>query len=106
MFQFNANSEYIIDVTECSIQRPKYNQKNIIQEKRKSIQIQLLIDKEIKEIINFEINAGSVYDFELFKKISDKFCKDIKLLADSGYQGIKDIMPEAEFLIKRLNIKI
>ena len=60
----------------------KYNQKNIIQEKRKSIQIQLLIDKKSKEIISFGIDAGSTYDFKLFKKNSDKFRKDIKLLTD------------------------
>lgn len=106
-FQFNANSEYIIDVTECSIQRPKYNQKKYYSGKKKNhtIKIQLLIDKESKEIISFDIDAGSVHDFEVFKKTSDKFRKDIKLLADSGYQGIKDIMPEAEIPHKKTKNK-
>ena len=51
-----------------------------------------MIDKERKEIIRFDIDAESIHDFKFFKKTSDKFRKDIKLLATSGYQGIKDII--------------
>ena len=95
-FQLNAHSEYIIDVTECTIQRPKYNQKEYYSGKKKhTIKIQLLINKESNAIIIYDLDSGSVYDFELFKKTSDKFRKDITVLADSGYQGIKNIIPEA-----------
>ena len=91
------HSEYIIDVTECTIQRPKYNQKEYYSGKKKkhTIKIQLLINKESNAIISYDLDSGSVHDFELFKKTSDKFRKDITVLADSGYQGIKNIIPEA-----------
>ena len=52
--------------------------------------------------MSLDIDAESVHDFELFKKTSDKFRKDIKLLADSDYQGIKDIIPEAEIIHKKI----
>ena len=46
-FQLNVHSEFIIDVTECTIQRPKYNQKEYYSGKKKkhTIKIQLLINK-------------------------------------------------------------
>ena len=49
-FQLNVHSGYIIDVTECTIQRPKYNQKEYYSGKKKKhiIQIQLLIKKAMQ----------------------------------------------------------
>ena len=49
-FQLNVHSKYIIDVTEYTIQRPKYNQKKYYSGKKKkhTIKTQLLINKEIQ----------------------------------------------------------
>ena len=76
-FQLNVHSEYIIDVTEYTIQRPKYNQNEYYSGKKHTIKIQLLINTESNAIISYDLDSGSVHDFELFKKTSDKFRKDI-----------------------------
>ena len=69
-FQLNVHSEYIIHVTKCTIQRPKYNQKEYYsgEKKKHTIKIQLLINKESNAIISYDLDSGSVHDFELFKK--------------------------------------
>ena len=63
------HSEYIIDVTEYTIQRPKYNQNEYYSGKKHTIKIQLLINTESNAIIIYDLDSESVHDFECFKKI-------------------------------------
>lgn len=88
-------SEKLVDVTECTIQRPKnfelqeyyYSGKK----KKHTIKIQLIIDEKTKEIVSIAFDAGSVHDFQLFKNTTKDLNDLICFLADSGYQGITSI---------------
>ena len=52
---------------------------------------QLLISLESKMIYGIASNKGKTHDFKMFKDSKLHIPSDIKILADSGYQGIKDI---------------
>lgn len=88
-------SEKIVDVTECTIQRPKNSELQICyysgKKKKHTIKIQLIIDEKTKEIVLIAFDAGSVHDFLLFKNTTKELNKSTNFLADSGYQGITTI---------------
>ncbi len=52
------------------------------------------------KVICINISKGKTHDFNLFKKSKLKFPKTIKVLADSGYQGICTFHPNSETPIK------
>jgi histidine ammonia-lyase len=52
---------------------------------------QLLISLESKTIYGISSGKGKTHDFKMFKDSKIHIPSNIKLLADSGYQGIKDL---------------
>lgn len=97
--EININHEHLVDVMECTIQRPK--DKEIQREyysgkkKKHTIKLQVIMDEVTKKIVGIEVDKGSVHDFEVFKKTTGDFNKLIQFLADSGYQGIDKIFPNS-----------
>ena len=97
--EININHEHLVDVMECSIQRPK--DKEIQKEyysgkkKRHTIKLQVIMDEVTKKIVGIEVDKGSVHDFEVFKKTTNDLDKLMQFLADSGYQGIDKIFPNS-----------
>jgi hypothetical protein len=55
-----------------------------------------VIDRKTGQIICIEVGQGKRHDFHLFKKNKVRINKRVKLLADSGYQGIKKIHENSE----------
>ena len=92
-------SEKIVDVTECSIQRPKNQetQREYYSGKKKkhTIKIQIIIDEITKQIISVDFDKGSVHDFKLFKNTTEELDKTISFLADNGYLGIQNIFEKS-----------
>ena len=99
MSKINISNEHIVDVTECSIQRPKVDeiQREYYSGKKKkhTIKIQIIMDEKTKQIIRVAFDKGSVHDFSLFKKTVGELDKLMAWIADSGYQGIEKIFKNA-----------
>lgn len=93
--KLDKNKEYIVDVTECTIQRPKVQeiQREYYSGKKKkhTIKIQLIIEEDSRKIVHVAFDKGSTHDFSLFKDSTENIDKDIHMLADSGYQGLDKI---------------
>lgn len=89
-------SEKLVDVTECTIQRPKNSELQVYyysgKKKKHTIKIQLIVDEKTKEIVSIAFDAGSIHDFLLFKNTTKNLNKLISFLADSGYQGVTNIL--------------
>jgi DDE superfamily endonuclease len=89
----------IVDATECPIERPKRRtrgrhknvQKKFYSGKKKkhTVKEQLVVDTKTKKIVATAFTNGKTHDFKLFKKSESHVHPDTKVLADSGYQGIK-----------------
>lgn len=62
---------------------------------------QLLTSQESQVIYGISCDKGKTHDFKLFKNSKLKIPKETKLLADSGYQGIKDIHANSKIPIKK-----
>ncbi len=90
----DENSEQLVDVTECTIQRPKvYDiQKEYYSGKKKkhTIKIQIIMNEKNRKIVSVCFDKGSVHDFNIFKNTTKELPDTLKFLADSGYQGILD----------------
>lgn len=85
-------STLIIDVTEQRIERPSKNQKIYYSGKKKchTLKTEIQINKKGKIISVSKPHPGSVHDFKIRKEekeIDPNSC----ILADSAYQGLKDI---------------
>ncbi len=52
------------------------------------MKVQIVANAADRKVICFSISKGKIHDFNLFKKSRLPILKQIKLLADSGYQGI------------------
>ena len=95
----DENSDQLIDVTECCIQRPKYSQ---MQEefysgkkKKHTIKAQIIMNKSDRKILSVHFDKGGIHDFKLLKNTENKLPKTLKLLADSGYQGINGLFEKS-----------
>ena len=86
---------YLVDVTECSIERPKNIeiQKEYYSGKKKkhTIKIQIILDEKTKKIVSVAFDKGSTHDYNLFKQSTEKLDKKTTFVADSGYQGLSNI---------------
>lgn len=93
----------VIDVSEQPIERPKKNQKEYFsgKKKRHTIKSQLIISLDDLMIRSVFCGKGKIHDFNLFKKSKTKINKLMKLLADSGYQGILTFHYNSETPIKK-----
>ena len=90
----DENQEQLVDVTECTIQRPKnYEiQKEYYSGKKKkhTIKVQIIMNEKNKKIVSVCFDKGSVHDFKIFKDTTEELPKYLHFIADSGYQGILD----------------
>lgn len=93
--QLNKIHLHLVDVTECSIQRPKVHeiQKEYYSGKKKkhTIKIQIIVDEVTKQIVGVAFDKGSVHDFKLFKETTKDLDKETSFVADNGYVGINNI---------------
>jgi IS5 family transposase len=56
----------------------------------------LVVDKKTGTIICTAVGQGRRHDFHLYKNSKVRVWKDVQILADSGYQGIKKIHDNAK----------
>ena len=93
--KLSEKKEYIVDVMECPIERPKDKemQKEYYSGKKKkhTIKIQIIIESDTKKILYVAFDKGSIHDFNLFKNSTKDLSDLLKILADSGYQGIQNL---------------
>lgn len=94
--KLDKNKEYLVDVTECIVERPKIQeiQREYYSGKKKkhTMKIQLIIEEDTKKIAYVAFDKGSTHDFALFKNSTQDINKDISMLGDSGYQGLDKIL--------------
>lgn len=90
----DENSEQLVDVTECTIQRPKDSeiQREYYSGKKKkhTIKAQIIMNEKDKKILSVCFDKGSVHDFNIFKNTTKELPEYLCFLGDSGYQGILD----------------
>lgn len=51
--------------------------------------MQLIINQRNKQVICTEVGKGRQHDFSIFKSSKVKVLQEVQLLADKGYQGIR-----------------
>ena len=54
------------------------------------------MNKKTKEIVCTEFANGEKHDFRIFKESRIKIKKEIKIIVDTGYQGIKKLHEESD----------
>ena len=59
------------------------------------------MDKKKKEIICTHFSNGRRHDFRLFKESGVNIHPAIKILTDTGYQGIRKLHPNADLPKKK-----
>ena len=64
------------------------------------MKIQIVADRKTMKILCIYISTGKTHDFQLFKNSHLTIPEYIKLLADSGYQGICHYHQNSEIPIK------
>ena len=92
----------IADVTECAIERPKKNQGVYYsgKKKRHTMKVQVIADAKTQNILSVYITEGHIHDFQVYKNSGTVLDESTKLLADSGYQGIRKLHENSETPIK------
>ena len=92
----------LIDATEQPIERPKYNQQVFYsgKKKRHTLKTEIRTTPEGKIVHVSQSAPGSCHDFALYKKDPLRN-KKIKVLADSGYQGLDKLHPRTEIPYKK-----
>ena len=88
----------LTDASEIPVERPKKKHKNKNRKnkqkhyysgkkKQHTLKVQLLVNKNTKEIICTYFCEGKKHDYQLFKDSGVRFKKGQKGLLDTGYQG-------------------
>lgn len=96
----------LVDVTEQNIERPKKAQKQYYsgKKRRHTIKTEIRVSSE-GQIRNISKSfPGKVHDFKIHKE-SDHLPEDTRVLADSGYQGLRKIHHMAKTPIKKTKKK-
>lgn len=62
---------------------------------------QLIVSLESQLIYGIASSKGKTHDFKAFKDSNTHIPPNIKVLGDSGYQGIKEIHPNSRIPIKK-----
>jgi len=93
----------LVDVTEQQIERPLKKQKSYYSGKKKkhTIKVQLVVCAITLRVLSVYCEKGSVHDFKIFKDSKLLIAPEIKILADSGYQGIEKIHHNSEIPHKK-----
>ena len=87
----------LIDATETPIERPKKQKRYYSgKKKRHTLKSQIVVNKKTKEIVCTEFANGKKHDFRMFKESGIKIKKEIKVIVDTGYQGIKKLHEESD----------
>ena len=96
----------IVDVTEQSIQRPLKRQKVYYsgKKKRHTLKTEIQITGKSEIIRVSKPYPGSRHDFDI-RKSEKPISKDIRVWADSGYQGLENTHPKARIPYKRSKLK-
>lgn len=96
----------IIDVTEQPIERPAKSQRKYYsgKKKRHTLKTEIRVTRRGRIVGVSKSHPGSIHDFTLFKKGKRVF-KDVRILTDSGYQGIDKIHQNADFPYKATKLK-
>ena len=68
--------------------------------KKHTIKIQIVADAKTRDIICVDFAPGHIHDFALFKGSKLHFASKIRLLADKGYQGIKQLHKNSKIPFK------
>lgn len=91
----------IIDATEQPIERPKKGQKPYYsgKKKRHTLKTEIRTTLEGRIVHVSKSHPGATHDFTVFKG-EERPLKESRLFVDSGYQGIADIHPNADFPYK------
>ncbi len=109
----------LIDATETPIERPKKNkirvknkkriknrnhkQKNFYsgKKRRHTLKSQLVVDKKTKQVICTAFTNGKRHDFRLFKESKTRIRSDLKIITNTGYQGIQKLHSQSELPKKK-----
>lgn len=93
--------ELIVDATEQPIERPKTNQKPYYsgKKKRHTLKTEIRVNLKGRIIQVSKTHPGSVHDFSIFKQETPP-PPHSRTYTDSGYQGIDQLHPNAEFPYK------
>ena len=59
------------------------------------------MDKKTKRVICTAVANGKGHDFRLFKESKTKINPDIKVITDTGYQGIQKLHSKSELPKKK-----
>lgn len=99
-------STIIIDVTEQRIERPVKNQKVYYSGKKKchTIKTEIQINKQGKIISISKPYPGSMHDLKI-RKEGKELDPNSRVLADSAYQGLREIHPKSFVPYKRSKYK-
>ena len=91
----------MIDATEQPIERPKRRQKPYYsgKKKRHTLKTEIRVTGQGRIVHVSKSHPGSTHDFTVFKG-ETRPPKESRLFVDSGYQGIADIHPHADFPYK------
>lgn len=97
--KLNNEKEHLVDVTECSTQRPKnieiqreyYSGKK----KKHTVKILIIIEADTKKIVFVSFEKGSVHDFQLYKDSTENIDEDTAMIGDSGFQGLDKLLNKA-----------
>ncbi|WP_109234880.1 IS5 family transposase [Orientia tsutsugamushi] len=93
----------LIDATETPIERPKKKQKFYYsgKKKRHTLKTQIVLDKKTHQVICTDFLNGKKHDFRLFKKFKILIHPKVKVITDTGYQGIQKIHNNSELPKKK-----
>lgn len=70
--------------------------------KRHTLKAQIIVDKKTRQVICTAFSKGNRHDFRVFKESNTKIHPAIKLLTDTGYQGIQKIHKNSEHPKKKI----
>ncbi|HVX01092.1 MAG TPA: IS5 family transposase [Candidatus Babeliaceae bacterium] len=101
-----SDTEYevvLIDATETPIERPKKKQKRFYsgKKKRHTLKTQVVVDKKRQRILCTAFSTGKRHDFRLFKESKTSIYPSIRVVTDSGYQGLQKIHSNTQMPKKR-----
>lgn len=69
--------------------------------RRHTLKSQLVVDKKTKQVICTAFTNGKRHDFRLFKESKTKINPNIKVITDTGYQGIQNLHAKSELPKKK-----
>jgi hypothetical protein len=100
----------IADVSEQQTERPKVNQKKVFREEKHHTDKALItLEPSLDLILTLSTAVGSTHDYKMYKtefnkKILTKITQhhpEAEHSFDSGFQGVKDLIPTARIPIKK-----